>query len=96
MNKQKLISVLQSRIAKRRNSLGGCWEYWHTLCNMDYLDAYIKVKAYAVRLGLEQKEDKAILKQLVGDERELKLLRECAKKLQGRIDTLLGWNKQER
>ena len=75
MNKQKLISVLQSRIAKRRNSLGGCWEYWHSICNMGYLDAYIKVKAHAIRLGLEQKEDKQILKQLVEDERELRYLR---------------------
>ena len=83
MNKQKLISVLQSRIAKRRFYIN--WAKVHNLTRA--------TNSYLQRTVLEQKQDKQILKQLIVDERELKMLRECAKSLQGRIDTLLGWNK---
>lgn len=57
MNKQKLISVLQSRIAKRRKKITFFSEH---------------EKNYTARLALEQKEDKQILKQLVQDERSIK------------------------
>lgn len=94
MNKQKLISVLQSRIAKRRDYLADGWELFDDLKrdeDTEYEAYYFIVTL--INVGKEQKEDKQILRQLVEDERELKLLRECAKNLQGRIDTLLGWNK---
>lgn len=91
MPKLKLMSVLQSRIAKRRSSISNFWEAYHQDNSQGLnLDTFKKV---AINTGRVQKEDKQILKRLVEDERELKLLRECAKKLQGRIDTLLGWNK---
>lgn len=64
MNKQKAISLLQSRIAKRRSSINGCWVYISTLCNMDYPETYYKTKKYVIALGYEQKVDKALLKML--------------------------------
>lgn len=57
MNKQKLISILQSRIAKRRKQITFFSEH---------------EKNYTARLALEQKEDKQILKQLVMDEMSVK------------------------
>lgn len=75
MLKLKLMSVLQSRISKRK---------WF-INRVVYKTASRSMKAYVKGL--------AILRQLILDERELKMLRECAKNLQGRIDTLLGWNK---
>lgn len=89
MSKLKLMSALQSRIAKRRTEINKLWQ--------QSIETYPEDRHYyrefAIEEGIEQKHDKLILKQLVEDERKLKLLRECAKKLQGRIDTLLGWNK---
>lgn len=75
MNKQKLISVLQSRIAKRRKKISHEWFiYSYEGCEHDY-DMWDKIgaKEYGNRLGLEQKEDKQILKQLVEDERIIKM-----------------------
>lgn len=83
MSKLKLMSVLQSRLSRRSYIITRMTEFASTRA----------MKAQYKRFVIEQKEDKTILKQLVEDERELKLLRECAKNLQGRIDTLLGWNK---
>ena len=64
MNKQKAISSLQSRIAKRRSSISGCWAYISTICNMDYPETYCKTKKYVIALGYEQKVDKTLLKML--------------------------------
>lgn len=67
MNKQKLISVLQSRIANNRNLLRYLWEEYN---DYEELCFYSKeVKNRAINVGERQKEDKAILKQLVEDER---------------------------
>jgi hypothetical protein len=89
MSKLKLMSVLQSRISNRRALLSSSWEF---LKELPLREAKVW-KERILDVSLEQKQDKQILKQLIVDERELKLLKECAKKLQGRIDTLLGWNK---
>lgn len=67
MNKQKLISVLQSRIAKRRSSINNFWEaYYQDNTQGLNLDTFKKV---AINTGKVQKEDKQILKQLVMDAR---------------------------
>jgi hypothetical protein len=71
MNKQKLISVLQSRITKRKAVITFFWkeyEKYERLCTID--------KDTAQELGYEQKVDKQLLRQLIVDERELKELRE--------------------
>ena len=73
MNKQKLISVLQARIAKRRNYLSDGWELFDDLKrdeDTEYEAYYFIVTL--INVGKEQKEDKAILKQLVEDERSIK------------------------
>lgn len=72
MNKQKLISVLQSRVAKRRMHLASYWELFEELVAEDSGDSEA-FKMHLLRLGDEQKEDKQILKQLVKDERGHKL-----------------------
>lgn len=69
MNKQKLISVLQSRIAKRRMLLK---TGWNSFADKDYKHDRRFLKFRLIKLGLEQKEDKQILKQLVEDERSIK------------------------
>jgi hypothetical protein len=63
MNKQKLISVLQSRIAKRRNYLADGWELFDDLKrdeDTEY-DAYYFIVTL-INVGKEQKVDKALLK----------------------------------
>ena len=69
MNKQKLISVLQSRIAKRRKLLR---TGWYSFGDKDYKHDRWFLKTRMINLGIQQKEDKAILKQLVEDERSIK------------------------
>lgn len=70
MTRQKLISVLQSRIAKRRNYLAGGWELFDELKRDDYTEheAYYFIVTL-INVGKEQKEDKQILKQLIRDAR---------------------------
>lgn len=73
MNRQKLISALQSRIAKRRNYLADGWELFDELKrdeDTEYETYYFIVTL--INVGKEQKEDKQILKQLVEDERSIK------------------------
>ena len=67
MNKQKLISTLQSRIAKRKAVITFFWREY-----VKYERLYSIDKDSAQELGAEQKEDKQILKQLVEDERSIK------------------------
>lgn len=69
MNKQKLISVLQSRIAKRRKLLR---TGWYSFGDKDYKHDRWFLKTRMINLGIQQKEDEAILKQLVEDERSIK------------------------
>ena len=71
MNKQKLISVLQSRIAKRRMYLASYWELFEELV-ANGAESQEPLKVHLLRIGDEQKEDKQILKQLVEDERSIK------------------------
>ena len=73
MSKLKLMSVLQSRIAKRRNYLADGWELFDELKRDEdtEFEAYYFIVTL-INVGKEQKEDKQILKQLVEDERELK------------------------
>lgn len=66
MNKQKLISVLQSRIAKRRKLLK---TGWNSFADKDYKHDRWFLKVRMIKLGIEQKHDKQILKQLVEDSR---------------------------
>lgn len=70
MNKQKLISVLQSRIAKRKMLLASSWELFEELKAENINDSKIW-KVHLLEVGTTQKEDKQILKQLVEDEREI-------------------------
>ena len=75
MNKQKLISVLQSRIAKRRALINYNWFVYAQQENSEWSvskDKKIVAKLDAIFTGIEQKEDKQILKQLVEDERSIK------------------------
>ncbi len=59
MNKQKLISALQSRIAKRRKSLK---TGWYNFGDKDYKHDRRFLKIRMINLGIEQKVDKALLK----------------------------------
>lgn len=70
MNKQKLISVLQSRIAKRRKYLAEGWELFDDLRRDEDKEheAYYFVVTL-INVGNEQKEDKQVLKQLIEDAR---------------------------
>lgn len=68
MNRQKLISVLQSRIAKRKRELKDLWMMYNldkefTKMNLDFS----VFKRDAIELGVIQKQDKAILKQMHTD-----------------------------
>ena len=69
MKKQKLISVLQSRIAKRRMLLASGWELFYELDSENDLEIW---KTNLLSVGITQKEDKQVLKQLVEDERSIK------------------------
>jgi hypothetical protein len=64
MNKQKLISALQSRISKRKVQIN--YEWFIYLCEGygHHYDEYDRVgaKEFAIKLGKEQKVDKALLK----------------------------------
>jgi len=71
MNKQKLISELQSRITKRKESIKYFWKEYEK-----YRRFYTADRITAQQLGYEQKFDKQLLRQLIVDERELKELRE--------------------
>lgn len=71
MSKQKLISVLQSRIAKRRSLLASSWELFEELKTENINDSKVW-KVHLLDVGNTQKEDKQILKQLVEDERSIK------------------------
>lgn len=70
MSKLKLMSVLQSRIANNRNLLRYLWEEYNDYEELCFYSKEVKTRAIIV--GERQKEDKAILKQLIEDERELK------------------------
>jgi hypothetical protein len=59
MNKQKLISALQSRIAKRKAAIAYWWSKYEGYGLLFSLD-----KDTAQELGYEQKVDKALLKML--------------------------------
>lgn len=69
MSKLKLMSVLQSRIAKRRILLASGWELFYELDSENDLEIW---KTNLLSVGITQKEDKQILKQLVMDEMEIK------------------------
>ncbi len=59
MNKQKLISALQSRVAKRKESIKYFWKEYEK-----YKRLYTADRITAQQLGYEQKVDKALLKML--------------------------------
>lgn len=68
MNRQKLISVLQSRITKRKRELKDLWLMYNldkkfTKMNLDFSS----FKRDAIELGVVQKQDKTILKQMYVD-----------------------------
>lgn len=67
MNKQKAISSLQSRIAKRKNELGRWWKVcgrFGIFTKTPVVEETIRV---AIMIGNEQKFDKALLKLLYAD-----------------------------
>lgn len=90
MNKQKLISVLQSRIAKRRMLLASYWELFEELVEEGSSDSE-PFKVHLLKMGTTQKEDKQILKQLVEDERGIRKW----KKAFAEADLML-WELQQR
>lgn len=96
MNRQKLISMLQSRIAKRKAYLGTAWQLYSEIkAREEHYQAH-HWKVAINNVGEQQKQDKTILKQLIWDERQIKRLCFCAATLQSRIDTLLGWDRKEK
>lgn len=91
MNRQKLISVLQSRIAKRKDYLGTAWQLYSEIkAREEHYQAH-HWKVAVNNVGKLQKEDKQILKQLVEDEREIKKW----KKAFAEADLIL-WELQQR
>lgn len=91
MNKQKLISVLQSRIAKRKAYLGTAWQLYSEIKAREENYQAHHWKVAVNNVGKLQKEDKQILKQLVEDEREIKKW----KKAFAEADLIL-WELQQR
>jgi hypothetical protein len=84
VNKQKLISALQSRIAKRKQRIKAEWEIFHSKGLLEYdIWSMLGAKEDALKLSIQQKQDKQILNQLIVDERELKELREIRKLMFG-------------
>ena len=69
MNLDKMISKLQSRIAKRRPLIKACWDDWNGL-------HYPMDKDCAIMFGHDQKLDKQLLQQLYYDKYIEKSLRE--------------------
>lgn len=69
MTRQKLISALQSRIAKQKTYITLTWIDYQLTSHEGDKKLF---KEYAIKLGVEQKHDKQILKQLVEDERSIK------------------------
>ena len=82
MNKQKLISVLQSRIAESRTFLASSWELYEELKTKNVNDSKVW-KAHTVAVGITQKENKQILKQLIMDERIIKMFERVLRKGEG-------------
>jgi len=72
MSKLKLISVMQSRIAKRKAYLGTAWKLYSEIVAREEQHQAYHWKNAVNNVGKQQKEDKAILKQLVEDERSIK------------------------
>lgn len=71
---KSLISQLQSRIAKRRSAIDFHWELWDIYKDVDDgLDDYSD-KIIANKLGIEQKLDKQILRELYDNQNEVKEL----------------------
>lgn len=66
MTRQKLISVLQSRIAKQKTYITLTWIDYQLVSHEGDKKLF---KEYAIKLGIEQKHDKLILKQLIHDAR---------------------------
>lgn len=61
MNKQKAISSLQSRIAKRRPEIAEFWDCYH---KFEHKDDKFGVYCMAIYYGQEQRFDKTLLKML--------------------------------
>jgi hypothetical protein len=61
MNKQKLISALQSRIAKRKATLR---EDWKLFRGNSYPHSKDYLKQRTIKAGYEQRVDKALLKMI--------------------------------
>lgn len=67
MNKQKAISSLQSRIAKRKNELRRWWKTYSSYGEFTRSVVIENTKIIAILIGDEQKLDKALLKLLYAD-----------------------------
>jgi hypothetical protein len=65
---QKLISILQSRIAKNKQHITSWWIDYH-MCRQDNVEDRKFFKKYAIELGVQQKQDKAIMKALIAAEK---------------------------
>ena len=61
MNKQKVISALQSRIAKRKNIINSYWRVYKELTESASFLLMKEAKSMAILLGNEQKLDEALL-----------------------------------
>lgn len=73
MSKLKLMSVLQSRLSVRGVLIK---RGWSNFVSKSYLHDKRMLKNRTLKLSVEQKFDKQLLRQLIVDERELKELRE--------------------
>jgi hypothetical protein len=64
MNKQKVISSLQSRIAKRKNIINAYWRVYKELTESASFVLMKEAKSMAILLGNEQKLDKSVMSML--------------------------------
>jgi hypothetical protein len=72
VNKQKLISALQSRLSVRGVLIK---RGWSNFVSKSYLHDKEMLKIRTLKLSAEQKFDKQLLRQLIIDERELREIR---------------------
>jgi len=86
MTNQKLISALQSRIAKRRKDIYTLW-YMSVDTHPEDREMF---KSYAIFEGVKQKEDKLIMKALIEAENSLQYIKKLKKYNEGMFAYLVS------
>ena len=76
-NINKVISIMQSRIANRRLEIKATWKLYINKLDKHFTQSYVldNLKWHAIKLGKEQKEDKKILYTLLSQEAKLRRMR---------------------